>query len=344
MAPRSGSGSGRAVLAGVRSRLKKGWASGLTVLTGEDRYHLDLAQREILEHLDGGDPSAYGRTVLGDEEVEIPRVVGAATARGMFSSRRVVFVRDVAALKGEIDDLKAYASDPPDGSHLVVRAVRLDRKRKIHQFLAGAPGLLEFELGSFEELVGETIEMGKDRGLSLDRGAAAFLVEVCLSDLHRVATELEKVRCYQGDAANFRVDVSVVREVAAASNLSADWAVANAVLLRSTKDALSAVRQAVEAGEEPLKIVGGLAWRARVMLQGKALLSSGMSSRDVVTAVRAWAFERSFLDGLGRYSLPELLAFPARLLQADRQLKSSGRAGAGMTILETLVSDLTEAR
>jgi DNA polymerase-3 subunit delta len=327
------------VLAGVRSRLERGWPSGLTVLTGEDRYHLDLAQREILEHLDGDDPSSYGRIVLGEEEVEIPRIVGAAQARSMFSSRRVVFVRDVMAIRGDVDDLEAYASDPPEESFVVIRAVKLDRKRKIHQLLASAPGLLAFEIGSVEELAREAIEMGRDRGLELDRAAGELLVEACLLDLHRVAAELEKVRCYVGDSANFRVDISVVREVVAASSFPADWAVANAVLARSSNGAVAAVRQAVEAGEEPLRIVGGLAFRARAMLQAKALLASGMGRRDVVSAVRAWAYGDALLQGLDRYTLADLLAFPARLLVADRQLKSASLPGA--TILETLVSDLT---
>jgi DNA polymerase III subunit delta len=342
--PRPGRGSGRAVLAGVRDALERGWPEGLTVLTGEDRYHLDAAQAEILAHLDGGDPSAYGRTVFGDEEVDVARVVGAARARGMFSPRRVVFVRDVAALRGDPDDLESYLADPPDGSYLLVRAVKLDRKRKLHQLLASSRGFLEFETGPASELIRETIEMGRDRGLALDQGGAAFLVEACLSDLHRVASELEKIRSYVGDAANFRVDASVVREVAAASSLPSGWEIADAVLERSTKDALRAARKAIEAGEEPIRIVGGLAWRARTMLQAKALLASGMGRRDVVAAVRAWAFEHALLEGLARYSLAELLAFPARLLRADRELKSASLPGG--TILESLVLDLTseEAR
>ena len=60
----------RSTLARMRAKLSKGWPTGLTLLTGEDRYHLDAAEREILSVLAPGDSSEFALTVFGDAKVD----------------------------------------------------------------------------------------------------------------------------------------------------------------------------------------------------------------------------------------------------------------------------------
>jgi DNA polymerase III delta subunit len=95
------------------------------------------------------------------------------------------------------------------------------------------------------------------------------------------------------------------------------------------------VRRLIEAGDEPLRIVGGLAFRARSMLTAKAMLDAGASPGQVIQAARAWAYREKLERGLAQYTLEELLGFPALLLDADRSLKS--RSLDPCAVLETLV-------
>ncbi len=131
----------------------------------------------------------------------------------------------------------------------------------------------------------------------------------------------------------------VVREVAASGGLLSGWEVADAILRRDRAAALAAARRLVDGGDEPIRIVGGLAWRARVMIQAKALLAEGRRADEVVRATRAFYYRDALLQGLSRYTLEELLAFPATLLQADRTLKS--RSIHPRAVLENLVDRLT---
>src|SRR5262249_51063636 len=55
---------GAVVLRRVVADLKKGWPAGLTVLTGDDLYHLDRAQRAILEHLAPASGDPFGVSYL----------------------------------------------------------------------------------------------------------------------------------------------------------------------------------------------------------------------------------------------------------------------------------------
>jgi DNA polymerase-3 subunit delta len=316
------------------------WPPGLTVLTGDDLYHLDRAQKALLETLVAADESDFALTVFGEEKTDVATVVSAARSAGMFASRRVVLVRDFAALDGDADVLEAYAAQPPAASYLIIRAVELDQRRKLHKVLVACGKVLAFSSRGADprRLVGTLETMGRERGLKLEKDAALFLAEVTGGDLQRAERELEKIRCYLG-ADGGRVSRDVAAELASGGELMSGWEVADAVLRRDRGAALAAVGRLVESGDEPIRIVGGVAWRARVMLQAKGMLERGIPSRQVIQATRAWSYDRALLDGLSRYSLGELLEFPAKLLEADRTLKS--RSIKPRAVLEHLVENLT---
>jgi DNA polymerase-3 subunit delta len=188
------------------------------------------------------------------------------------------------------------------------------------------------------ELVGEIVALAADKGLQLERAAAAALAELGAGDLQRIDGELEKVRAWLGSSGR-EVSSEQVRELAAGSGILSGWEVADAVLQRDLPAALLAVRRLVEAGDEPLRLLGGLAFRLRGMLRAKALIEQGVAPLRAVGQAGLWGGEaQRIARGLARYELDELLCVPALLFQADWTLKSRG-IPAGM-VLESLVERL----
>lgn len=331
---------GRELLREVEKELGRDWTPGLTVLSGDDLYHLDRAQRKLLEVLTRDDASEFGLTVFGEDKVELSAVVSAARSVGMFSPRRVVFVGNLAALEGEPETIQSYAAAPPAQSYLIVRAPSLDKRRKLHQVLAKSGRLLIFEAGDPRYGRGErdVVAMAREKDLDVDSTTAGFLDQLAGGDLYRLSNELEKIRAWLGDG-DRRVTQEIVREVASSGGLLSGWEVADAVLRRDRAAGLAAARRLVDAGDEPIRVVGGLAWRARMMLQARALLDAGTSPNEVVKATRAFYYRDALLQGVSRYSVGELLRFPATLLQADKTLKS--RSIHPRAVLENLVDRLT---
>ncbi|HJQ98717.1 MAG TPA: hypothetical protein VJ826_10425, partial [Candidatus Polarisedimenticolaceae bacterium] len=187
---------GGAVLERVHETVKRGWPSGLTVLTGDDLFHLDRAQRAILTSLvpDLADP--YACTVFSDTPVAAGELVGAARSSGMFAARRVVLVRDAALIQGEPDPLTAFAAAPPERGYLLIRAPRLDRKRKMGKALAETKNCLVFRAATENErsvLARVIASLAKEHAVELPREAVDLLVEVCGSDLNRIEREIEKL-------------------------------------------------------------------------------------------------------------------------------------------------------
>ena len=332
----------RATLARMRKRLSKGWPHGLTLLTGEDRYHLDAAERELLAVLAPRSSSEFALTVFGDAKTDIAAVVTAARSLGMFSPRRVVLVKDVAALDGDPEIIKNYSASPPPESYLLVRAPRLDKRGKLHKMLLKGGTTLTFEAPKNEQqlraLIPELMELAAERGLKLQRGSAELMVQAHGGDLYRMISELDKLRDWMAGRGGTVTD-ETIRKIGSGGGLIAGWELANAVAARESARALVEARQLINSGKEALMIIGGLAWRARVMLQAKAMLEAGVRADEVYGALQTWGWKKELVKGMREYSLREILGFPALLLDADRFIKS--RSLDPSAVLEDLVDKLT---
>jgi DNA polymerase-3 subunit delta len=336
---------GGAALRTVLAGLRKGWPPGLTVLTGDDLYHLDQAQSKILEHLVPDRNDAFGLSIVGDESVSTGALAGLARSTGMFAARRVVYLGDVARLEGDPEPLTDYASRPGSDSYLIVRAPKLDRKRKLHKALADAGVCLSFRLpagnAELKELATEMTAMATARGFKMRDDAAGLLLDVCGPDLNRIASELDKIAIWLGPEESRRapVEAATVRELVAGSGVLSGWELADAVTRRDRVEAIAAARRLLDDGDEPIRILGGLASRARSLLRAKAMIEAGVPQKSVVDSARAWYFREALAEGLKRYTMDELLAMPVRFLEADRCLKS--RALDKGAVIESLVLELT---
>jgi DNA polymerase-3 subunit delta len=346
MARGRGRANAASTLRAVVKELEQGWAPGLTVLTGGDLYHLDRAQRALIDALVPAETSEFALTVYGEQRVDVSTVVVAVRSAGMFSDRRVVLVRDVAALDGDPEPLATYASDPPASSHLIVRAAALDKRRKLHQALVKAGRVLQFDAVGLEDasrLAGDVVDLARDRGLKIDRTAATMLAEICGGDFYRIETELQKLEAWFAPDEERTITPEVLREVAAGSAALSGWEVASALLRHDRAAALESLHRLLDAGDEPLRVLGGLAYRARSILQARAMIERGMPPARAVGAARIWGEDpRRAAEGLSRYELQDVMRFPALLLEADRTLKS--RALAPSAVLGSMLERMIPAR
>jgi DNA polymerase-3 subunit delta len=177
--------------------------------------------------------------------------------------------------------------------------------------------------------------------VALDERALGLLIAASGSDLNRIAAEIEKLSVWQGaERGEGRgMDAATLRGLIAGSAQMSGWELADAVTERDLSGAIAAARRLVDQGQEPIRIVGGVASRIRALLAAKAMADAGAPAQGVVDAARAWYFRDALATGLERYALAELLAMPRKLLEADRSFKS--RSLDKGAVLEALVLGLT---
>jgi DNA polymerase III delta subunit len=330
---------GRAVAASVDRDAARGWPAGLTTLTGSDLYHLDLALEAILRSLapDRDDPFAF--TILRDGRLSPAELVDRAASRGMFAAFRIVVLRDVAILDGDPEPLLRFAADPPATSWILVRAPRLDRKRKLHQALcAGRELVFRLPEGDAEarELLDVIAALAKERGVRLDTRAAAWVAAGCEGDLLRARVALDQLRDAFPDA-KAPLTEGQVGAIVPASESATGWELGDHLVARDAGPALADARRYEAMGQEAIKIVGGLAFRARSLVQAKGLEAKGAPFESIVNAARAWAWRDALRAALRRWPASGARALPARLLAADRTLKS--RQAPPYAAIERLIHD-----
>ncbi len=319
-------GYGGTVLEKVRTRLEAGWPCGVTLLTGKDLYHLDAVQEALLEGLLPEETSDFALSVFGEEKVEPATLVVAARSVGMFAAQRVILVRELSALEGKADPLVEYAANPPAGSYLIIRAPDLDKRRKLHKALATAAHCIECSAPSRADesrFRADVKKKAAERKLTLPQEVGLFLTQTSEGNLYQVIRELDKIRDYYGGDGPQTVRLEDARQVLTGTEILDSWEVANALLNRDEPAAILATRKLLRSGGNAVQLLGGIAYRARTMIQARAMLENGRSRREIVTATRSWYIKDSLFQGLNRYSFGELLAIPGELIQADRALKSS---------------------
>jgi DNA polymerase III delta subunit len=166
-----------------------------------------------------------------------------------------------------------------------------------------------------------------------------WVAEACGGDLYRATNELDKLAAWQATTPDEPIELETARELVIGNERLTGWEVSDAIMDRNPAQALTALRTLLGGGAEPLQMLGGIAWRARVMLQAKSLLARRTPPREVISATRAFYFGDRLLAGLRRYSLDDLLQFPDLLRTADRALK--GGLVPGASVMEQLVERMT---
>ena len=345
MARRTRSAPPGTVLQKLRDSLQEPWPNGVTLLTGEDAWYRDRAERLLVQQLcpaeDDASGAALATTVIADGKHDIGQVVSLACSVGMFSPIRIVWVQDLALLDGDPEPLIQYGKRPPAGSFLLIKGGKLDMRRKLHKALTQVGQHFEFaESAPFDNSKLTDIRaLTAEHGIELDRDAVSFLSAACLGDMYRVEREIEKLATWRGEGESRRISVDDLGEVIRGSDLLSGWELADALADRDLPRALASVRRLAAAGEEPIRLVGGLAWRARQMLAARARVAAGMPESRALQD--AYGQQRETLRrSLGRYQLAELLSFPHALSRADRSLKSRSLSGA--TVLENLMQTLIQ--
>jgi DNA polymerase-3 subunit delta len=246
----------------------------------------------------------------------LEEVLAQARILPMLSPRQVVVVTDIDALtEAGLSALEDYLAVPVDSTVLVFEAARLDRRTRAARLLLDRCEVHEAESPDDWGAVAAAARMADGLGVRLDRETAEELVFALGNDQGRLHGELRKLRAYAGPEAQVApADVAAI--VSSARQFSV-FELADLLAERRRSDALARLRRLLEAGENPIGIVGLLAWLYRQLL-----VAQGMPKNTPVwKAAQALRAPRSRVEALvrqaQRFSRQQLSAGLAALCEAD---------------------------
>src|SRR5438876_1170818 len=331
-------------------KLEKGKPIPAILLLGEEPYLRDACRKQLIERFVAEASRTWAVSRYSAGRGETQAALDQAQTMAMLSPQQVVFLEDTQAIEklGEknrdeaVAQLGAYLEDPAPFTVLVVEATGLDQRMKLGKMLAEKALVVECGLG---ENAGErqaaavalALAIGKEQGVEFEKGAAEDLAEFVAADLMRLKTEIDKLATYAAEKKLIaRADVTAL---VISEKTTTVWELADLLASRQPKKALEFLDRLLRDGEEPLQMLGAMAWMYRKLIEASEVrgVTNGWQAARAL-GMRPEQAELA-LQNAGKISKPRLLAGLRALRNADDQLKGSG--AEPRTVMEFLVAQLT---
>ncbi|VAW37854.1 hypothetical protein MNBD_DELTA02-748 [hydrothermal vent metagenome] len=277
--------------------------------------------------------------VYEGNSLDAVEVAGVARTMPAFSEMRVVIIAGVESMKApEQKAMLAYVKEPSPSTVLIffARTYKVNKTAALFKYINSKQWTRLFRELSEDEAARWAGDYAAGGGKRLAGSAAKRLIAITGTRLRDLRGELDKLVSYVGAA-----DIIEERDVEqSALSIKDDNAfdLADAMSARKLGAALALLKAL--SGEEPLMVIGALAWHFRQLLRVKSLSGQGgqgldpykLSGRLRVSAAKV----RRYLAGCRNYSEAELLAVIKRLGAADTAIKT-GQLPGDMVLLRLVM-------
>ena len=324
-------------------RLASGKAVAAIVLHGADPYLRDMCRNQIIDAYVPEGLRGWALTRLSAREAGWDEVMQRAQTLPMLAQLQVIIVDDAESIEklGDkardeiIATLTKYFASPAPFTVLILEAC-LDRRQKFFKLLSEKALIVELMIGG-ESAAVMAAQMAKDLGVEIERDAAVFLADILNSEPSRIRIELEKLASYVWGSG--RIRMADVEAIVVAARKNTVWQLGDMLADRKRDSALAFLDNLLREGEEPVGIIGALAWLYRKLIEARGLpahTNGYQAARQL--GMRPDAAE-SAVRQAHRIPKKELLAGLVALADADSQLKSSNPNPRAL--MEFLIARLT---
>ncbi|MZG54178.1 MAG: DNA polymerase III subunit delta [Nitrospinae bacterium] len=263
--------------------------------------------------------------------------LGSVKTLSFLGGTKLVIVRNLhdAVPKDEAAEaLIDYCSNPVMEACLVITADKVDRKRKIFKALTKLKGAVACEAPKEHALISWVQDRAKNLGYAMNMNAARALVYRVGNRPGVLAQELNKTLMYVGK--NKQVSENDVQEVVGETRLENVFSLTDALKNKNPQKALQLLHNQLDHGEEPIKIMGTIAWQFRVIWEVKHYQKKNIPPGQIAKAMGANPFVvEKALQHTKNFSNRQLQSAYKQLTKADRSLKSTSQDP--VAVMQTLV-------
>jgi DNA polymerase-3 subunit delta len=298
----------------------------------------------------GGGMDAFNYDLLHGDESDGEEILARTGQAPVFAARRCVVVKSAEKLSARDGEaLLPYLREPCETTTLVFVAARLDKRLKFSKELTERAVCIDCSPVSETHLPAWIRTESGRAGVRLSEEAVGSLSRLALSlkgeaggSLNLLRRELEKLAAYvpPGRTAGAQ-DVEAVRGGEPGASV---FDLARAIAERREGKALWILARNLDSGEDPLRILGALAWQFRQIWKAReqrrfggpgADLSGLFTERDLGTALRLFATADARLKGGASGSSKRLVLETAVLslcrFERDGRPGTQGRGPAPST-------------
>lgn len=328
------------------ARLSAGKPVAAIVLLGTDTYLREMCRNKIIEACVPEAARDWALARIAVQGSGWDEVLQRAQTMPMLAERQVIIVEGVESLEkaGEktreeiVEALGKYFESPAPFTVLLFEAASMDRRQKYSKLLGEYALFVELTIGG-ESAASLAMQMAKDCGTEMEREAAMLLAEILNGEPARIRIEIEKLSTFVEKGR--RITTAEVEELVVAARKNTVWQLADMLATRRRDSALEFLDNLIREGEEPIGLVGGIAWMYRKLIEARDL-PSGTNGYQAARALQMNPVAaETAVRHAHRISKQDLLAGLVALAEADSQLKSSNPDPRAL--MEFLIVQLTSA-
>jgi DNA polymerase III subunit delta len=304
------------------------------LLWGEDGF---LLREAALELLAGAQPAEVeARQWRGGEVADL-------ATPSIFGEERALLVTDCRGLSpAAVKEISSHLADPSPDAMLILSAEVPERgsaPAALAKLVRGSGGEVRQVAVARKDLPAWVLDRARRHGSDIAPDAARALVDTIGDQPASLDAAVQQLLvAYPGR----RIDRPTVLEQFRGLGEQRVWDLCDRAFGRDLSGSVRALRSLLEAREDPLVILGSVASRLRDLVRVKALPERMPAGEMAKAAGLRFEWQgRRYREQAKRFEMGELLGLHARIVEADRELKSGG---SGDVVLPVVVAAVAAGR
>jgi len=285
--------------------------------TYSSRRYLD---RVIDKFKEKHDPNGENVLVFDSSDSQWEQIAEALTGGGLFSSKKLIIIKDVLAqkqLRESLNEFLGIHNLNSDVSLVIYESTSPDKRSALFKKLKKEKYIQEFLALDSIAVEQNITRMVLERDKKINTDACAELAIICKSDLWRAKSEIEKLVSLVDDT----ISINDVKENSH-GNLEDDiWKFIDSISSSNKKQALDMLEKQFEAGDEPMYLLTMLIRQFRFLITlyeaegADSALASSLSLHPFVV--------KKTRQQSKKFTIDKLKAIYQSLFRLDNSLKTS---------------------
>lgn len=293
-------------------------------LYGDETFLMEREEKRLVTALVPPDMADFNYDLLYGNERKGEEIAAAAQTLPMFAQRRVVVVRRSEGLgERDLEVLGEYLKNPSPTTCLIFTGKKPDLRRRFFADLKKMGALVEFKPPYENQLVSfigaEAVRLGN----RIAPEAAELLVALTGNNLRELASQLDKLAAYAGEAKPITLDT--VKTLASDTRADSVFDLSNSLGERQLATSLRKLQTLLRDGQAPLMILAMVTRHFRQLWRLRELMARKVPQHELGRALGLKS--DYFLPGLKKqaenFTLAEFRILFGRLFDTDLSLKSS---------------------
>ncbi len=288
---------------------------------GEDDYssrkYLDKAIAKFKQKYDKNGENVFA---FDSSECNWENIASAITASGLFSSRKLIVVKNIFLNKDTRDLMEDFLDKHTlleDISLIIYEKCAPDKRSKLYKQLSKDQYCQEFPLPSARSVERFLVRQASVKGKKINQDAALKLASIVGSDMWRAHNEIKKLSCLDTNV----ITIEDVRLHTHAGLEEDIWKFIDALSTGDKKTALCLVDAQLESSDSPQQFLGMIIRQVRLLI---ALLSAKGTDYQIAEDLKLHPFVVKKTRTQARaFRIKELKSIYQALYRLDIALKRS---------------------